>query len=204
MVHLVKQIDRFLCFLAALSISASVQFVSAQAFAYDGLESGRQFDCVDAFDLAAMATTIGCAITEKPDPEADFSGAIGRLVDAGFFTPTDFTRVAIGWCPLARAIGFTPDAGRIVIDVGLKGGSVDLIAEVLAHEMIHVRQFSELGARGFKCHYINAFLSCGACQDRAHDLEAEAYRFQDKVREHLLRLWSSPAEPLVAAPGSRP
>jgi hypothetical protein len=200
----VQKIDRMLCYLAALSISVSVQ-VHVPTFAYDRLESGRQFDCVNAFDLVAVATTIQCAVYAKPISEAGFSGAIERLIDAGFFTRADFAEIAIEWCPLTRATGFTPDATRIFIDAGLKDGGVDLIAEVLAHEMIHVQQFREIGARGFKCDYINAFLSCGGCQDRAHELEAEAYGFQDTAREHFLRQWLSPiTEPVVDAPVGHP
>lgn len=147
----------------------------------------EQFDCADAFDLTALATTVRCPATGGDARSAtEFEAATSRLVDAGFFTAADFDGVRLDWCPLTQAMGFTASATRIYIDDGLRDGSTDLLAEVVAHEMIHVEQFRRLGQRGFKCAYVNAFLACGACQDRGHELEGEAYRFQDTVRERFL------------------
>ncbi len=159
-----------------------------------GVEYGKQFDCVDAFDLAMIATTVGCPThSSGQGSETGFGAAIDRLIEAGFFSSAEFAELTVQWCPLTQAMGFTPNASQIYIDSGLRQGSIDLLAEVLAHEMVHIRQFHQLGARGFKCTYVSAFLSCGGCQTRAHVLEEEAYRFQDTVRERFLEEFLHPA-----------
>ena len=72
--------------------------------------------------------------------------------------------VTIEWCPLTHALGFTASGQHIYLDAGLRVGTVDLVAEVLAHELVHVRQFRALGTDGFKCAYVQAFIDCGAFQ----------------------------------------
>ena len=79
-----------------------------------------------------------------------------------------------------------PAPGRIYVDDGLLTLSADGLAEIIAHEFVHVHQFAELGTHDFKCAYVHAMLACGGCQDRGHRLEAEAYRRQDEVRARLL------------------
>ncbi len=147
-----------------------------------------RFDCVDAFDLIATATLIRCVRDKRDDADtvALTNSAKQRLVAHGFFSAQELDAVDIAWCPLTRAMGFTADATRIYLDAGLKHGTPDLAAEVLAHEMVHTRQFRRRGATDFKCAYVNAFVACGACQDRGHPAEAEAYALQDRVRSALL------------------
>lgn len=150
----------------------------------------EHFDCVDAFELIVLATTLRCPAGAAAAPAPDLHlQARDKLIEEGFYSAADFAGIDIRWCPLTNALGFTRDAEHIVLASGLALGSADLIAEVLAHEMVHARQFRERGADGFRCDYVNAFVACAGCQDRGHALEAEAYTLQDKVRERLHAQW---------------
>jgi hypothetical protein len=156
----------------------------------DAGATDEHFDCVDAFDLIVLAITIPCQAntTGTPAP-ALLIEARDKLIRAGFYTAADFDELDVRWCPLTNALGFTRDAQHILLASGLALGSADLVAEVLAHEMVHVRQFRQRGADGFRCDYVNAFIACAACQDRGHTLEAEAYALQDQVRVRLHTDW---------------
>lgn len=156
----------------------------------DAAAADEHFDCVDAFELIVLATTIRChtGTAAAPPPEL-LVAARAKLIDADFYRAADFDGIDIRWCPLTNALGFTRDAEHIVLASGLARGSADLVAEVLAHEMVHARQFRERGADGFRCDYVNAFIACAGCQDRGHALEAEAYSLQDVVRERFHERW---------------
>ena len=119
------------------------------------------FDCTDAFDLIALTTTLQCetATAESP-PAKGLAATAERLVADGIATNTEVAGLEIRWCDLTSAMGFTPSARQIYLDTGLAAGTQDLIAEVLAHEIVHTRQFERLGEAGFKCAYVKAFVEC--------------------------------------------
>ena len=146
----------------------------------------RSFDCADAFEVVALATLWRCTATEDRDAAERVALAVDRLVARSFFGRDEFDGVEIQLCPLGGPLGFTPGAERIALDTGLRGASVDLLSEVLAHEMVHVRQARRLGRRAYRCAYVEAMAACGGCQDRDHPLEREAYSAQDRVRDALL------------------
>jgi hypothetical protein len=144
------------------------------------------FDCEATFDLVASTLIAGCTgAVPSSAAQAKIDAALARLEDAGLVQAGELTDIAIGVCPLTRGAGIVPAPRRIYLDDGLMGASDDLVAEVIAHELEHVRQFETLGARGFKCGYVRAMLACGGCQDRRHDLEHDAYARQDRARERL-------------------
>lgn len=156
----------------------------------DARATDEHFDCVDAFELIALATTLRCPADGTAAPAPDrYLEARDKLIEEGFYSADDFSGIDIRWCPLTSALGFTRDAGHIILASGLAQGSADLVAEVLAHEMVHARQFRERGADGFRCDYVSAYIACAGCQDRGHALEAEAYALQDTVRERLHAQW---------------
>ena len=163
---------------------------SAPVYALEDLIDSQQFDCVDAYDLARYFTTISCQANSTEEKKRElFERAKRRLTTHGFFAAREFRDIELHWCKLNNAAGFTADAHNIYLDAGLYAGGPDLVAETIAHEMIHIRQFHQLGETEFKCTYITALLQCGGCQDRGHAMEAEAYRFQDRVRQQLLQDW---------------
>ena len=165
----------------------------AIALTADAVATDEHFDCVDAFELIVLATTIRChAGTAATPAPTRLVEARDKLIRGGFYQAADFDGIDVRWCPLTNALGFTRDAQYILLDSGLALGSADLVAEVLAHEMVHARQFRERGADGFRCDYVNAFIACAGCQDRGHKLEAEAYALQDKVRAQLHADWLKP------------
>ncbi|MDA0823076.1 MAG: hypothetical protein O3C28_11720 [Proteobacteria bacterium] len=144
------------------------------------------FNCVDAFDVIALATMLHCQIAgAQPDTDQLIPAAVDRLRASGDSQERALDDVTIEWCPLTHALGFTASGQHIYLDAGLRVGTVDLVAEVLAHELVHVRQFRALGTDGFKCAYVQAFIDCGACQDEGNRFESEAYVVQEQVRTDL-------------------
>lgn len=148
----------------------------------------ERFDCADAFDLIAIMATFRCnAYRASPAAAAKIDAALARLGALALAEPGELVSTRIAFCPLAGGTGLVPAPGTIWLDDGLLAMSPDGLAEIVAHELEHVRQFAELGPRGFKCEYVRQMAACGGCQDRGHALEAPAYARQDVARERLLR-----------------
>lgn len=153
----------------------------------------RSFNCSNAFDLIATAVNIRCAYSSATVVD-ELTAATASLVDAGFITPHEAATIAVSWCSLEHVLGFTPDAAHIFVNEDLEAGGTALLAEVIAHEMIHTRQYALRGGNRFKCDYVAAFIACGACQGRGHRLEREAYEYQDQVRAYFLENWQPKIE----------
>ncbi len=146
------------------------------------------FDCADAFDVVALLVVYRCAAYRPPAAAAaSIAAAMQRLHAYGFVDAADAAQTRIAFCPLATGTGMVPAPGLIYLDDGLMTMSSDGLAEIIAHELEHVRQFRALGTRGFKCDYVRQMAACGGCQDRRHPLEQAAYLHQDEVRTLLLR-----------------
>lgn len=144
------------------------------------------FDCENAFDLVAMMVIAACAVYQAPaSAPAAIAAASARLRDEQLASVEELTGTTITWCPLAAGTGMVPSPHQLYLDDGLLTMSADGLAEILAHELEHVRQFEHLGTRAFKCAYVRDMLACGGCQDRGHKLEAAAYERQDLVRARL-------------------
>jgi hypothetical protein len=162
----------------------------AQATEIDDLPSEETFDCVDAFDLFAAYVIFRCAVNPmSADDTGLITRAVQRLDDQKLLPPRAFDELKIDFCPLASATGIAPTPAQIYIDDGLRAGSAEGLAEVIAHEWVHTRQFKRLGEREFKCTYVREMAECGGCQDRHHALEREAYEKQDVIRNSFLREW---------------
>ncbi|MGD9601153.1 MAG: hypothetical protein AB7O21_07995 [Gammaproteobacteria bacterium] len=147
-----------------------------------------EFDCVNAFDLFASFAMLKCAKSpENPGDAARVAAALARLEEVGLLVPGGAAGIEIRFCPLLNGTGLVPAPGRMLLDDGLRGMSADGLAEVMAHEFVHLRQFAARGRNGFKCDYVRGMSACGGCQDRAHPLEAPAYVAQDHARERLRR-----------------
>lgn len=152
------------------------------------------FDCEDAFDLVAMMVVFRCAAYAEPAAgPARVAAALARLREVDLREADRHATTRVAFCPLAGATGMVPAPDTLYLDDGLLGLSTDGLAEIMAHEFEHVAQFERLGARGFKCAYVEAMTACGGCQDRRHPLEASAYARQDEARERLQRSTDSPA-----------
>lgn len=155
--------------------------------AQDAPAPAEPFDCADAFDLIAMTVIIRCANhTAPPAARTRIVDARERLQATGLATPAEFDTLEIAFCPLMQGTGMVPGPDRLYLDDGLQGLSIDGLAEIIAHELEHVRQFRERGERGFKCDYVRDMMACGGCQDRRHPMEREAYERQDGARARLL------------------
>lgn len=116
-----------------------------------------------------------------------------RLIDSGVFLQSDFSGIQIRWCPLSGAHGMAPDRGRIYLDVSGKNDNPINVAALLAHEVKHIQQYRRLGTDRFKCTYSEQYVGCGACQNRHHGLEREAYNFQDAVYNRLSSFQEPPS-----------
>ena len=159
----------------------------------------REFDCVDTFNLFAGFVMLRCALVAPEPRDAHLLDAAKQvLLDHRLAQTRDFAALNLSFCPLVSGTGMVPAANRIYLDDGLRGSSAEGLAEVLAHEAVHVRQLNSLGERDFKCRYVEQMSACGGCQDRHHPLEAEAYAAQDVVRNTLLRAHGITPPPALA------
>ncbi len=134
-----------------------------------------------------MTVMIACAGYQAPAAARErVTQAQDRLLDTQLATTEELAGLRIAFCPLLQGTGMMPAPDRLYLDDGLQRMSVDGLAEIIAHELEHRRQFATLGARGFKCAYVRDMSACGGCQDRRHPLEREAYERQDRARDRLL------------------
>ncbi len=155
----------------------------------------EEFDCVNAFDLFASFAALQCtASNEAPHDRLTIRRALARLRQLKLMA-VDPAELEIRFCPLLSGTGLVPAPARVLLDDGLRTMSRDGLAEIIAHELVHVQQFELLGSAEFKCAYVRAMSACGGCQDRAHPLEDAAYRAQDRARAALL---NSPPNPAAA------
>ena len=146
-----------------------------------------EFDCLNAFDLFASFVMLSCAaIQSEPDDRAIIERALSRLHELQLATPQNTAEIDIRFCPLLSGTGLVPAPGRVLLDDGLRAMSAEGLAEIIAHELVHVQQFEALGSAEFKCAYVRAMSACGGCQDRGHPLELAAYAAQDRARAALL------------------
>ena len=147
-------------------------------------------DCVTVFDFLVTIAAPACGTVEQRDDRPDkIAAAISLLVAQGFVQAKDFDNIRASFCPLSNGLGLTPSPETGYLDDGLQGASVDTVAEVLFHELHHVRQMREFGAQSFKCAYIESLIACNGCTDQRHALEAPAYAAQALVRDALLDHW---------------
>jgi hypothetical protein len=176
-----------------LAVACALVCAAAAAAAAEPPAAAEQFDCVDAFDLVATGVILGCALwSAPPAARTRLDAARERLLATGLASPEEFAGLVLAFCPLPRGTGMVPAPDRLYLDDGLMKMSVDGLAEILAHELEHRRQFLVRGVRGFKCDYVRAMRDCGGCQDRRHALERAAYERQDRARARLL---ASPGDP---------
>lgn len=176
--------------LLLLSITLSCTAIAADDNARGSATfKADSFDCENAFDLVAMMVIARCNAYQAPPAAANsLTAAVARLRSSGLASAQELDGPHFAFCPLASGTGMVPAPGQLYLDDGLIGLSTDGLAEILAHELEHLRQFAQLGTRGFKCEYVRDMLACGGCQDRGHALEAQAYARQDRVRARLLEL----------------
>ena len=127
--------------------------------------------------LASQATSTDAALLER---------AKATLYTAGVAAPGEFSGVAVRWCEGDfQGLGITPEENLIILNRTLKSRSESDIALTLAHELMHIRQYRQMGSGQFKCKYSQEFITCGACQDERHAMEREAYGFEAWAAEKL-------------------
>lgn len=118
-------------------------------------------------------------------------------VDADFYTlPTDPEAITLGpvivmrekyFRPLVDATGAGVTLGHML---GNKGFPVELIdaVDTLVHEMIHVRQYRELGTESFQVNYLLEAWARGYGNDAS---EREAFTFAAQMADVHEGLWCS-------------
>lgn len=121
----------------------------------------------------------------RADHRSAIEDAKQLLIQADLFQAGEFNGVDIRWCPL-RASGMVPAAERILLHPDLRSNRVRL-AVVLAHEMVHIRQFRRWPNDGFECRY-GRELALGRGQGRSNSLEREAYDFEPHAEAAIMRV----------------
>ena len=149
----------------------------------------EEFDCVGLFDLVTTMAAPNCPADQQDNiGRSKILEAQGLLSQHKLVSEFALVGVSVKFCPLTHGLGLVRQSNEILIDDGLRLGSRETLAEVIAHELAHITQMRELGEDRFKCSYIKELLNCG-CMDKHHVLEAPAYAVQTKVRDFLLGVW---------------
>jgi hypothetical protein len=141
--------------------------------------------CSAGFHVITDALSAGCAnYGGRMDGQDLIAQAKATLIGLGFYKQNDFSGVEIRVCPLrGAASGVTPDRERILLEANtLKDPTFQLVA-VLGHEMVHHRQYIDLGSDHFKCDYTREYLSHGTTA--SNSLEGPAYAVQHQVEAKL-------------------
>ncbi|WP_294974078.1 hypothetical protein [Tabrizicola sp.] len=140
------------------------------------VEKALRASCASGFEVITKSVILSQG-SYAAGSEVLLNDAKSLLVAAGLFGAREFDGVSIRWGRIT-AEGIAPDRDTIFISENYLGSN-DLysVATILGHEMIHVRQYRNLGTDNFKCEYTRKYLDCGACQDNGHPLEAEAYQW---------------------------
>lgn len=108
------------------------------------------------------------------------------LLRTGYFRPAEFGGVRIAWCGLPWGIyGTAANAGQVYLNSATHGLARHHAAALLAHEMVHVRQYRRLGEAGFRAAYGTAKARCGCCRGAGHWMEREAFAVEAAVRRAL-------------------
>lgn len=110
--------------------------------------------------------------------------AIARLVETGLFERAEFAGVRIRFCSTRRARGFAPDQRSIFLALHIAKDPFE-VAALIAHEMVHIRQYRRIGDEEMRCAYAKASFSCNDCSSATHALEAPAYAMERRAREKL-------------------
>lgn len=138
--------------------------------------------CTSNFEFVVGAVRASCNRLSSQAASNDarlVEAAKVTLIQAGVASSNEFSGVSVQWCEGDfQGLGITPEENLIILNKVLKDRPVSDIALTLAHELVHIRQYRQLGSGTFKCKYSQEFVSCGACQDERHSMEREAYQFE--------------------------
>ena len=140
------------------------------------------------FNLWVSGVENACANDPgRMDAQGKIDEARNLLVANGVFSSTEFDGVKFRWCSALSirlgdepAAGMVPSSGKVLLRPDFKSASTVHLAELLAHEMIHIRQYRRWGSSGFHCRYSREMGSSGSIDTgRGNRVEREAYEFVD-------------------------
>jgi len=146
--------------------------------------------CGMPFAVAAQALREHCGGRQSPADRQKLADAQALLIATGFFAPQEFDGVAIGWCAMRVANGIVPEPEVIWINTNHRRASAAAVAALVAHEMVHVRQYRLRGAEAFRCDYVRTVGACllgdirrgSDCQEaRYHPIERDGYAMAEAV-----------------------
>jgi len=105
--------------------------------------------------------------------------AKGLLVTLGAFAENEFDGVQIRFCSAMNwGSGLTPSPSKILLHTTYIDEDVETVALILAHEMVHIRQYRAWGTEGFQCRY-GVEVANGHGWGPGNAVEDEAYDFVD-------------------------
>lgn len=146
---------------------------------------GKKFLCQQTKDL--FFTSVNLVVRSC----ANDAGRMGKreLVEAaksqlfrnGLATRKEFDGVQIRFCfAIALGAGMVPRKDLILLTNNAKSASPVSLAVLLAHELVHIRQFRSMGSDKFGCEYGHEIFE-GRGTGESNRLEKEAYSFQDRA-----------------------
>lgn len=160
--------------------------------------------CIAPYQTVTGVVIARCSNWDgRLDDQPLIGKAISTLQTAGILGANELSSVQVRWCPLQGAHGMAPDRGRVYLDVSLKNNAF-ATASTLAHELVHIRQYRNLGTDTFKCDYSRAYVECGGCQDRGHRLEREAYDYENQIQVKLSQAMNQVPQPVWLPPPGFP
>jgi hypothetical protein len=169
--------------------TTGVQIPATKGIVAD-VERSLTQSCAVAFDLITKPVLLTGPVGNTNAEAAHFRDLENDLIQAGLFNAADFDHVIVRFRALKPGIaGTTPDRDQIFLAESLRDQSDYEQASTLAHEMIHIDQYRRSGTDSFKCNYAKHFVQCSGCQDRGHELEREAYEFEDRARQVLAQYY---------------
>ena len=111
------------------------------------------------------------------------------LINRGLFSVSEFSGVKIRWCSAlkvgGRSAGMAPSANLILLNTNRMRDCPEDLARLLAHEMIHIRQYRRWSTKGFQCRYSVQMVN-GRGYGRRNKVEKEAYNYVRYRANHAI------------------
>jgi hypothetical protein len=170
----------------------------------EDVQKGMDQRCAAGFEVFTKSVILTGPIGNTQADSQRFENLKSALTKAGVVSEAQFRNIQIKYRNLKvkelgiHPGGLTPDRNVIFLASDLRNASEYEQAATLAHEMKHVAQYRDMGTDSFKCNYTKHLLAC-RCQDRRHEMERDAYEFEDAAREKLAVYWGEDSSRFLRA-----
>lgn len=151
---------------------------------------------------AYTSSVAGACLFEKNSPGFRNVRVENFLIQQGFFSPSDFSGVSFMFCDIIKhgASGIVPLPNLVLIQLGYRDAALDVMAPLIAHEMVHIKQIRSWGWDDFACYYSEQISRRGSAAFlEKNKIEGQAYEIENLVKERL-SLLQQPQQPRQSIP----